>query len=990
MATTSARPPRRSLDATRWQKLKSILAEALERETPEERRVFLRKRCAAVPELLGEASSLLDEAESLLRDPTDSIEQCAETAGAAIPREEVSEIGRRIGAYVLVRKIGEGGMGTVYLAARADGYFEKQVAIKVLRRDLDNEELMRRFRSEREVLAQLDHPNIARLIDAGSREDGSPYFVMDYVAGVPVTKFVEEKGLGTDARLVLFVKICAAVEAAHHHSIVHRDLKPSNIVVNGEGEPKLLDFGIAKMFASSTSALEATAIGKERFTPISASPEQARGEPITVASDVYALGVVLYEMLTGTRPHRFATDDPSHEELLQVVCEQAPIRPSLASRNPRDQRSLRGGLDAILLRALEKDPARRYQSVAEFAEDIRRYRDGKPVVAREGDLAYRMNRFLFGTRRVQVPLLAALLVLAGLAAVLFQSYFRTAPKTSSPQIKQVAQNPVASSEPAEKPDKSIAVLPFTNFGTSSDTDYFVDGFQEDILTNLAKVSDLKVISRTSVLAYGGDITDAREIGKALGVSFLLEGSVQKAGDRIRLNVRLVDARSEREVWAEQYDRQAGDLFAVQSELSQAIITQLKAHLSQNEKAAIEARPTRDLLAYDFYLQAKESFFQDNYVRAAQLLEASLLRDPQFTLAYCLLAEVHLFAYRFAGDLTPARLAKAKEAADTALRLQPNLPESHLANAQFYYYGLRDFEKARQELSATAGAPIDQAKFLEMAALIGRHLGKWREAIRDGRRAMELDPNNPFIANELVESYIAVRQFDEADRVADEAMKVTASQGRYLWHLKSEILMKTGKLEEARSALEKSGLDEAQRAYLLSRLARFRRDYNKAREDLAKAPSTARQTHSYAFCEGLIARASGEREQARTFFETAREQILPEMKERPNDPQLIMDMAVIDAGLGRKEDAQREGEVLRALAPLERDAVEGPLYAAVHAQIHAWIGDVDGALAELAEIVTRPAGPTEAELKYDPGWDDIRKDPRFGNLLERAAAPIVVP
>ena len=989
MATTSARPPRRSLDPARWQKLKSILAEALERDAPGARRAFLQERCAADPEMLGEASSLLAEAESLLRDPTDSIEQCAETASASIPRDDVSEIGRRIGAYVLVQKIGEGGMGTVYLAARADGYFEKQVAIKVLRRDLDNEELMRRFRSEREVLAQLDHPNIARLIDAGSREDGSPYFVMDYVAGVPVTKFVEQKALSMDARLALFLKICAAVEAAHHHSIVHRDLKPSNIVVNSEGEPKLLDFGIAKMFASSTSALEATALGKERFTPVSASPEQARGEPITVASDVYALGVVLYEMLTGTRPHRFATDDPSHDELLQVVCEQAPIRPSLASRNPKDQRSLRGSLDAILLRALEKDPQRRYQSAAELAEDIRRYRDGKPVLARHGDPAYHLQRLLLGKRRVQVPVFVAMVALVGFVAVLLRSYFRPAPEAQS-MVSRAAQSPSPPVKPVEKPDKSIAVLPFTNFGTTSDTDYFVDGFQEDILTNLAKVSDLKVISRTSVLAYGGDITNAREIGQALGVSFLLEGSVQKAGDRIRLNVRLVDARTEREVWAEQYDRQAGDLFAVQSELSQAIITQLQARLSQNEKAAIEARPTRDLLAYDFYLQAKESFFQDNYVRATQLLEASLLRDPEFTLAYCLLAEVHLFAYRYSGDLTPARLAKAKEAADTALRLQPDLPESHLANAQFYFYGLRDFEKARQELSATAGAPIDQAKFLDMAALTGRRLGKWREAIRDGHRAMELDPNNPFIANELVESYIAVRQFSEANRVADEAMKVTASQGRYLWHLKSEIFMKTGRLEEARTALEKSGLDEAQRAYLLSRLARFQRDYAKARDDLAKAPSAARQTHAYAFCQGLIARAGGEREQARTWFEKAREQILPEMLERPNDPQLIMDIAVIDAGLGREEDARRESETLRALAPLEHDAVEGPVYAAVHAQIHAWIGDLDGALAELQEIVTRPCGPTEAELKFDPGWDDIRGDPRFGAILARAAAPIVIP
>ena len=379
------------------------------------------------------------------------------------------------------------------------------------------------------------------------------------------------------------------------------------------------------------------------------------------------------------------------------------------------------------------------------------------------------------------------------------------------------------------------------------------------------------------------------------------------------------------------------------------------------------------------------------MRATQLLDASLLRDPQFALAYCLLAEVHLHAYRYSDDMTPGRLAKAKEAADTALRLRPDLPESHLANAQFYFYGLRDFEKARQELTATAGAPIDQAKFLEMAALIERRLGQWREAIRDGHRAMELDPNNPFIANELVESYIAVRQFDEAHGIADEAMKVTAAQGRYLWHLKGEIFMKMGKFEEARAALEKSGLDEAQRAYFLSRIARFQRDYAKARADLARVPAEiVQKSHAYAFCQGLIARASGDQDGARRWWQTARERILPEMEERPNDPQLIMDIAVIDAGLDRKEDARRESEALRKLAPLPRDAVDGPLYAAVQAQILAWIGDADGAFAELGKIMGLPCGPTEAELKFDPGWDEIRHDPRFAALVSRAVAPVVIP
>jgi tetratricopeptide (TPR) repeat protein len=492
------------------------------------------------------------------------------------------------------------------------------------------------------------------------------------------------------------------------------------------------------------------------------------------------------------------------------------------------------------------------------------------------------------------------------------------------------------------------------------------------------------------MAYRGKVPNAREIGKALGVAFLLEGSVQKAGDHVRLNVRLVDASTEREVWAEQYDRRSVDLFALQSELSQAIIAQLKVRLSQNEKAAIEARPTDDILAYDFYLQAKESFLQDDYVRAVQLLDAVLLRDPKFSLAYCLLAQVHLYAYRFSGDLTPARLAKAKEAADTALRLAPDLPESHLALAQYYYYGVRDFEKTRQELTQLAGSPVDQAEFFDLVALTERRLGRWQDAIRDGRRAMELDPSNPFIANELVESYISVRDFDEADAVADKAMEVMASQGPYLWMLKSDILTKRGQFEEARTALSNVGAADARRAYFLSRLARFQRDYPKGFDDLSKTPAAAQETHSYAFCQGLVARASGDKAGAQKWFQLARDRVVPKMSERPMDAQLIMDLAVIDAGLDRKEDARREGEELRQLAPLGRDAVDGPLYAAVHAQILVWIGDYDGGLAELEQVVSLPGGPTEAELKADPGWDQVRDDPRFAAIVARAAAPLVVP
>src|ERR1700720_1935454 len=413
------------MDSQRWQRLKLILAEALEQESPAARTALVGRSCGSDADLLREAKSLLAEAEPLLTETPDELEECADNFAAALPREDGSEIGKRIGAYVIIREIGQGGMGTVYLAARADGYFEKQVAIKLLKRGVANEEVLRRFRSEREVLARLDHPNIARLIDAGTTDDGLPYFVMEYVDGTPITRFVDENHETLADRLNLFLKISAAVEAAHRNSVIHRDLKSNNILVNCEGEPKLLDFGIAKVVGKNTNPLELTALGQERFTPGSASPEQAKGEPVTTSSDIYALGVVLYEMLTGERPHRFLTSDPSREDLVEVVCKQLPTLPSLAVKDRERQRQLRGDLDAILVRALQKEPALRYPSVAEFADDIRRHLNGKPVRAREYEAAYRIKTRLLHNKNVQVSVGMAILALLFVAAFVFSSRVRS-------------------------------------------------------------------------------------------------------------------------------------------------------------------------------------------------------------------------------------------------------------------------------------------------------------------------------------------------------------------------------------------------------------------------------------------------------------------------------------------------------------------------------------------------------------------------------------
>src|SRR3954470_2984793 len=331
-----------------WHEVKEILNEALQREEGEERTAFVAEACAHDPELR-------EKVETYLGLSGEALDACADNLRDTV-RNTISRVGSRIGAYRIVREIGRGGMGTVFLASRADGEFEKNVAIKLLKRGTDTDEIVRRFRSERQILAKLEHPNIARLIDAGSTNDGLPYFVMEFVDGVPITQFTRDHRLTIAERLELFLRVCSAVSRSHRDRIIHRDLKSTNILVTADGDPKILDFGIAKLLDPAGAFIDVTATQQQRFTPTCVSPEQARGETVTTASDVYALGALLYEMLTGETPHRFSTPRPTPEELSRVVCQQEIQAPSHVAGNPALRQELKGDLDNVVLCALRKDP----------------------------------------------------------------------------------------------------------------------------------------------------------------------------------------------------------------------------------------------------------------------------------------------------------------------------------------------------------------------------------------------------------------------------------------------------------------------------------------------------------------------------------------------------------------------------------------------------------------------------------------------------------
>ncbi len=965
------------MNQARWARLKEIVADALEEDSPAARTALLNRKCADDPSLLREAESYLVDADTTLG--PDRLEECAAAASALVRRDGVSMIGRRVGAYMIVRELGRGGMATVYLAARSDGYFEKEVAIKVLKPvEGRASELLRRFSAEREVLASLDHPNIAGLFDAGTTEEGMPYFVMEYVPGTPVTTYVREHRLAIRERIELFLKICSAVEVAHRKRIVHRDLKRSNILVNEKGEPKLLDFGIAKLLEENPLAL--TAIGEERLTPISASPEQARGERVTPATDIYALGALLYEMLTGQTPHRFPTQHPGLDEVERVVCEEEPILPSLAGSDAESRRALRGDLDAIIRRAMRKDPFERYESVADLESDIRHYLSGEPVHARPNTLPYRLLRFA-GRHKPslwRVGLFIAALIIAG------GFTFFLAHRSAKPTVTQAPSPP-----PVEIPAKSIAVLPFDDFAAAGGSSYFADGVQDDILTDLAKAEDLKVISRSGASAYREGVRDVRGIRQELGVAYVLEGSVRRQNNRVRVNVQLIDTESDVQVWAEQYERKLDDLFALQSELSQAIVTQLKGKLSAREKAAIESRPTANMPAYDLYLQAKAALGQYDYEKAIKLLDDAIARDGKFALAHCLLTDAHLYIYRFGWDQSKRHLEQAKASAETALQLAPNLPEAHLAKAQFYYNGLRDYEKTLAELAIAPPSPDARAKFFDLTALAERRLGRWQKALRDGQKALELDPHDPFIAAEVIQSYMFLRRYPAAEELAHKARKLFTTDEAPFWFYEAESVLAQGDPARARTVLEAAPPEARERNLGLVWIAFYERDFNRALKEIEGAPEPPVRTTqaSNELLKGTVARAQGDTEKSKQAFNKAREILEEVLQKQPEHPTTLINLAWAHAGLGRKADALRLSQQAVELQPSWRDAAEGPGLAAMQAQIQAWIGEKESAINQLASIAKQPAGPSYGELKLDPAWDDLRGDTRFEKLVEEAGRPI---
>ena len=562
-----------------------------------------------------------------------------------------------------------------------------------------------------------------------------------------------------------------------------------------------------------------------------------------------------------------------------------------------------------------------------------------------------------------------------------------------------------SKEPLDIPEKSIAVLPFENLSADPENVFLADGVQDEILTNLAKIADLKVTSRSSVMQYRTPLRNMREIASALGVAHILEGNVQRAGNRVRVSAQLIDARTDTHLWAENYHRSLDDVFAIQSEIARAVADQLQAKLSPAEKSAIAERPTSDLIAYDRYLRGRKTLTQtafesgqiEHLREGIRLLEQAVAHDPAFYLAYCQLARTHEYLYFGGADHSPARLAQARQALGKALALAPDGGEAHLAAAAIAYHCERDYKTALAELAIARRSLPNDSAIPEFAGYIARRQGQWQQCIQNAERAAELDPRNIGLEVVFSATYLLLRRYSEAAHALDRAIAIspgdaTSRVARALVDLEERAdTLPSHEAIHTAVAENPSAIDAIAEQWFY--LALCRRDPAEMTRALASIspegviPINVRMPRNY--CEGLAAQARGDLRAAESAFTSASAEMKKLVDEQPDYAEALSVLGMSDAALGRREDALRASRRAVELFPVSKDAVTGAEILRNLAITYAWAGDRDLALTQLEEVVRIPSPISYGQLRLHPWWDPLRDDPRFAKLIDEAAKPVAI-
>ena len=866
-------------------------------------------------------------------------------------------------------ELGRGAMGVTYRAT--DTTLRRKVALKIIKIDVVKRsvESRERFMREARAAAALRHENIATVYQFGIREETGQYFyAMELIEGETLEERVRRAG-PLDARITIDIaqQVTSALAAAEKHGLVHRDLKPANLMlISPDGETssnkklvvKIIDFGLAKAFHTPTDLKSLT---HDRFvgTPAFASPEQFEHSALDVRSDIYALGETLWFALTGKTPFSGRTMEEIHRAQKSNVL---PIEQLKAAHVPHRLKSL---LESML--AFE--PASR------------------PGTHELAALLQRCSPEARSVRRTRMTLAAAALLILGASAAIIFLWIRTHNSISN----------------LGTPEKSIAVLPFENRSDDKANAYFADGIQDEILTRLANIADLKVISRTSTRQYQSKPANLREIAKQLGVANILEGSVQKVADQVRVNVQLINAQTDSHLWAEIYDRKLTDIFGVESEIARRIAESLQAKLTGREEKALAVKPTNNPEAYDAYLRGlafearySSSYSPDLIRKAMAFYERAVQLDPNFALAWARLSRANGRIYFGCDDTTCiARREAAKRALENAQKLEPNSPETLLALGYYQYHALRDYGAAKTTFERISNLLPGSSEVPWALGRVTRRKGQWDQSVAYWERALALDPRNMELLMPAAETYDILRQFPAALRLYDRALDITPNDPDVI-AAKAGVYQAQGDLQEAARLL--SGINEktSSNNSVISKITQLRLERRNT-EAIRLLQARLAQFHfdsefSKGFYQVWLAfmqRLAGDRADAKITAEQALNTLDQFRRNQPDDAYLARLLSLANAALGDKDSALKEAERAIMLEPRAQDAISGPGYEENLALIQTIFGENSRAIQTLTQLLQTPymeggiyAMPiTPALLRFDPIWDPLRSDPAFQKLCE---------
>jgi TolB-like protein/Flp pilus assembly protein TadD/predicted Ser/Thr protein kinase len=869
-------------------------------------------------------------------------------------------IGKTISHYRIMEELGRGGMGVVYKAL--DSKLKRTVALKFLSAQvLGAEDEKARFLHEAQAAAALGHPNICTIYEIDEFE-GRSFIAMEYVEGEGLRSMIESGPLGLERAIDIAVQAAAGLEEAHEKGIVHRDIKPANIMITPKGRVKIMDFGLAKLGGQTVLTKEGTTLGTVSYM----SPEQARGNEVDHRTDIWSLGVILYEMVTGRVP--FKGD-----------YEQATIY-SILNDEPKPPTALRTGvpmeLERVVRKCLAKDPRERYQTAADLSADLFHFQKsmGAPGARispprRAPKRYYKWLGWVF-----------AAVVLAFLITQVVPRFY-PAP-TETPEQR------------AEGERTRLVVLPFENLGPPED-EYFADGITEEITSRLAAIQELGVISRKSALHFKNSDKTIEEIGAELDVDYVLEGTVRwepspDGGSRVRVTPQLIRVSDDSHIWAERYDERFEAIFDIQTRIAEQVATQLDIALTGSEHELLEARPTENIVAYQLYLRGMDYIAfghdsEESYSRAQRLFEQAIEIDPGFALAYAKLSHVHRSLYFYGYERTEAQLAKAKEEIDRAIELDPNQPEVRRELGYYYYQGLLDYDRALEEFSSIAVQMPNDAQLLRDIAFIWRRQGRPQQALANLETAFSMNPKDAVLCVEVANTYAGLRQFEKAIEYADRTIAM-APQAYGGYFIKSGCLVfGRGDVHAAREALESCPDKSASYiVWALFYVHMCERDYKAVFDMFEASPiDVIRTQNSYlpvSLLKGFAGDLMGDSQRAEALYEEALALLRGALEENPDDPRIHSSMGLAYAGLGRKAEAIASGRRAIEIYPITKDALLGVDRLLDMARIYAMVGENGAAIALIREILSVPAFYSLYAFDLDPCYDEVRKEPGYLELV----------